>query len=471
VIKKRIAIISFVFTALAVPVFGGENETYLALGDSVPFGNNVTLLPPYSQTTPKASDFVGYPETVAAALKISEVNAACPGETSASFLNTSAPDNGCNSPHVVLSPTPPNPPQLLLPPFKTTIGLHARYAGSQMAFALSELQSNPNIDLITLSIGANDLLLVLPQLLQCGPDAVCQGGVLTPVLNAYGANLASILLGIRSTYHGTLILMTYYSPSPDLDLLTQTLNGTMTFVASQLNLLPNFTPVTVVDGFTAFQNASAPSHDACQAGLVIPLPASPYNFSACDVHPTAAGRSVLAGLVELAAPSTGTACNGTYYGTFVGNLKVSAGQTCMFIGGGVTGNISLNGGNLVLNGTTVSGNVQAQAGGTVSLGGFARILGNLQFQNLPDSAAQNSICGVTVTGNLMYQNNAAPAAIGGGTLCPGNTVSGNVQIQNNIAAVGVTGNSIGKTLLCSGNSSISGSGNMAGQKQGQCAAF
>jgi hypothetical protein len=487
---KTIAIASLVLIVLATPVFAGTNYTYLALGDSVPFGMNVTLLPPYSLQTPKPADFVGYPEAVAAAVGVSEVNASCPGETSGSFLNTSAPDNGCNSPHVVPLPSPTLPP-VIIPPFKTTIGLHTAYKGAQMDFAVSQLKANPRIDLVSLSIGANDILLVLPQLAQC-TDPTCAQNVLTPVLDAYAANLAQILIGIRAQYQGTLILMTYYSPSPALDGVTLALNGVMTTVAAQLSATPGFAPITIADGFTAFQNASAPpDHDACQAGLVIPLPPSPYNLSPCDIHPSPRGRDLLAGLVELAAPPASTACNGAYSGTFVGNLKVSTGQTCIFMGGGVTGNITQTGGNLILSGTTVGGNVQIQGGGTFSIAGSARIIGNLQIQNLPASSIQNQVCGVDVSGNLTYQNSAAPVAIGAAAMCPGNTVGGNLQVGTNAAAVGITGNTVtgdlqvqndtgptavfsnhvGNNLQCSGNTTITGGGNTASQKQGQCAAF
>ena len=51
------------------------------------------------------------------------------------------------------------------------------------------------------------------------------------------------------------------------------------------------------DGFTAFQIAStAFGGDACQAGLVIRL--SP---TTCDIHPTALGRDILAGIVFAAS--------------------------------------------------------------------------------------------------------------------------------------------------------------------------
>jgi hypothetical protein len=163
----------------------------------------------------------------------------------------------------------------------------------------------------------------------------------------------------------------------------------------------------------------------------------------------------------------------------------------MFVGGGVTGNITQTGGNLILSGTIVGGNVQVQGGGTFSISGFTRIVGNLQIQNLPASSAQNQVCGVSVIGNLTYQNSNAPVELGATTMCPGNTVGGNLQVGNNAGAVGIVGNivtgnlqvqndtgstmvfsnNVVKNLQCSGNTTITGSGNTALQKQGQCAAF
>jgi len=483
----RIFRLAFLLLPAVYAAFSATDYTYLALGDSVAFGMDVTRLSPHSQLKPKAADFSGYPEAAAAAMRVSELNASCPGETSDSFLDYKRPDNGCNSPHVVPSPSPSLPP-IILPPFKPTYGLHTAYSGSQMAFALAQLKTNPKIDLVTLSIGANDVLLVLPALLQCGSDAACAGNVLGPVLQNYGDKLGQILIKIRAEYKGTLILMTYYSPDPLLNGVTVAVNNTMTQVVADLSAIPGIVPITVVDGFGAFKSFG---DNACQGGLVIPLPPNPYNLSPCDIHPSALGRDVLAGLVKLAAPPATTACNGTYSGTFVGNLKVSSGQTCMFVGGGVTGNITQNGGNLVLSGTTVGGNVQIQAGGSFSLGGFARIIGNLQIQNLPSSAIQNQLCGVSVGGNLTFQNSQAAVQIGAPTMCPGNTVGGDLQVGNNDAAVGIVSNTVGgnlqvqknsgptivsgnyvaKNLQCSGNATISGSGNTAGQKQGQCALF
>src|ERR671932_524928 len=64
---------------------------YLALGDSVAFGYRVVPLQDYTQPT----NFVGYPERLAQLLGLHLTNAACPGETTSSFISSSGPDNGC----------------------------------------------------------------------------------------------------------------------------------------------------------------------------------------------------------------------------------------------------------------------------------------------------------------------------------------------------------------------------------------
>ena len=64
---------------------------YLALGDSVPFGDNPLLKP-----LPKPpSLFVGYPLLLGVIINEPVVNAACPGQTSSGFLSLQGTDNGC----------------------------------------------------------------------------------------------------------------------------------------------------------------------------------------------------------------------------------------------------------------------------------------------------------------------------------------------------------------------------------------
>jgi len=272
---------------LVVPAFAANPQpgTYLALGDSVAFGMNPLLFPPYSFQTPTSSQFVGFPEAFAKFTNLPAtnlVNAACPGETSDSFLNQNKPDLGCNSPRFAGAL-----------PFKTSIGLHTNYYISQMDFAKAQLDGNRGINLVSLTIGANDVLAVVPQLEKC-TDQACGAAILGPVLNNYARNLNEILTGIRSRYRGTLILTKYYSPAPALDSVTVALNDVMTTVVSQLSG-HGFAPIKIADGFTAFKIAAlARDGDACEAGLLIRLPTA-----VCDEHPSKKGQDVLALLVLL----------------------------------------------------------------------------------------------------------------------------------------------------------------------------
>jgi lysophospholipase L1-like esterase len=269
--KPRVVIFSAILLS-ALPLFAqSATSTYLALGDSIAFGYDPTVAPPI---TP--SKFTGYPDIAAQFLRprTSDVNAACPGETSGSFLDTSAPDRGCQS-------------------FKALFGLHTAYTGPQMAFAVSQLISNPNFKLVTLNIGGNDLLLLQEQ---CGDPssaafAPCVAGKLPLVLSSYANNLLAILTQIRQHYAGKLVLVTQYTPNANPLFITsvQALNSVLLAEAPAFG-------ATVADAFTAFALASAFSGgDPCKAGLLIHL-----NATTCVVHPSPMGRDLIAATVLVA---------------------------------------------------------------------------------------------------------------------------------------------------------------------------
>jgi hypothetical protein len=210
-------------------------------------------------------------------------------------------------------------------------------------------------------------------------------------------------------------------------------------------------------------------------------------------------------------PTSSTSCDGTYTGTFSGDLKISSGQTCIFTGGGVTGHVTQTGGDLTLTNSTIGGNVVSH-GGAFSIGPFTTIGGNLEMLNVPESTSVDEVCNTNVKGNVKLQavgtnvqlGSSAPtcggSAIGGnlhaqdstGTLeIYGNNVTGNLHIQNGTSATQIYNNDVGKKLLlqgntgstqvfdntvvdnlqCEGNSSISGGGNIAQKKKGQCGTF
>ena len=275
-----IVVVGFGLQTPALPATG-KTSTYLALGDSISFGLDPKLIPTLpGQPLPDPSQFTGYPEVIASidARFDHEVNSSCPGETSSSFIS-GPPDNGCSG----VGPTGQGP-------FKPTIGLHTKYSGTQLDFAVSQLAGNKSIKLVTLSIGANDALVALANCTIAGGDVpACIATQLPITLDAYGRNLAYILTAIRSKYSGVLILVGNYSPSSNFDSVALGLNAVMSQVGTLFG-------AKLADGFTAFQLASAlKGGDPCKAGLLIPL-----GSGTCDVHPSRIGQDVLAAAVEVA---------------------------------------------------------------------------------------------------------------------------------------------------------------------------
>jgi hypothetical protein len=157
--------------------------------------------------------------------------------------------------------------------------------------------------------------------------------------------------------------------------------------------------------------------------------------------------------------------------TVTGNVTVTGGTLILRNGSRIGGNLQVSGGSVSLAKSAIGGNAQFDGGGSFSIGEGVAINGNLQIGNLPASAGLNTVCGSSVGGNLEFHNNNAPAAIGSGSGCAGNLVGGNLQVNNNFAQVQVFGNQVTNNLQCQQNSSITGGGNAARSKQGQCSAF
>lgn len=242
---------------------------YLALGDSVTFGYSTGA--GYEYLNPH--NFAGYPGDVAEALGMSAVNAACPGETTGSFLSATAPDNGCHA-------------------YRANFPLHVGYQGTQLAFATAFIHAHPNTRLVTIELGANDAFLLEKT---CNNDPTCIANGLPAVLQGVAANIDTALRDLRAAgFHGLLMVVNYYS----LDYAdaagtaaTQALNAAIASHAAADGAV-------VADAFTAFQQAASTSFaggNTCKAGL---LNASPQNQYVCDVHPSRSGQELLAQTVE-----------------------------------------------------------------------------------------------------------------------------------------------------------------------------
>lgn len=264
--------------ATAPPRPAVPGSIYLALGDSIVFGYRESTnlpTPDYSN----AASFRGYPEQVASALGLKLTNAACPGETTASFIARSGASNGCENTYV------PGTGQVV-GGYRVDHPLHVSYARSQLAFAKTFLRHHPGTRLVTLTIGANDAFL-------------CQASTSDGCVNEFGTvlahlktNLATIVGGIRGIgYTGQFILLTYYS----LDYADATLTGEVNLLDKALVSAVSPYHVRIASGYNAFAAAAAQTRgDVCAAALVTVLTSG----SPCGVHPSIAGTSVLAQAVE-----------------------------------------------------------------------------------------------------------------------------------------------------------------------------
>lgn len=257
------------------PVVRGA--TYLALGDSVTFGYmepNVVPAPNYSN----ASSFVGYPQIVGRLLRLKAVNAACPGETSSSFINTSAQSNGCENSFGGG------------PAYRPQFPLHVHYSGSQLAFAVSYLKRNRKVRLVSLMIGANDVFLCQ----KTTSDGCLSASDQQTVFGTISRNVRTILSAIRNKarYRGQIVIVNYYS----LDYSSSLFNNVSLGINNAVDSSAKAFRVQFADGYGQFQAATSIfGGSTCTAGLITKL-----STGSCGVHPTRAGQGLLAQAVVYA---------------------------------------------------------------------------------------------------------------------------------------------------------------------------
>jgi len=152
---------------------GVAGRPYLALGDSITFGFIANA--GFAYVNP--DNFIGFPSYVSPGLRLDAVNASCPGETTGSFLAMTVPDNGCRL-------------------YRSLVPLHVAYSSTQGDFAVAFLRAHPEVKLVTIGLGANDVLLLQAQ---CANDFSCVENGLPQVLTTVTTNLATILAELRAT--------------------------------------------------------------------------------------------------------------------------------------------------------------------------------------------------------------------------------------------------------------------------------
>ena len=244
---------------------GGSSE-YLALGDSIPFGYIAQA--GFEYYNPE--NFVGYPDWTGIALGLDDANASCPGETTGSFLSTSAPDNGCRL-------------------YRSVTHLHVDYgsATTQMQYAINFLQQNGNTAVVTLQLGSDDVLLLE---IACHGDPTCIANGIKQVYAQAAANMGTILGNLRATgYNGPIVIVNYYSIDYSNQAITLLTSGLNQAIASPAPLYG----AVVADVFSAFKAAAAPAGGkTCVAGL-LNAKANGQNLLSCDIHPSQSGHKLI----------------------------------------------------------------------------------------------------------------------------------------------------------------------------------
>ena len=261
----------------AAPVTPGSR--YLALGDSVTFGYEEPTVVP-APDYPDASSFLGSPQQLGAELHLIVANAACPGETSSSLIDSSAQSNGCEN---SVSSAPGG--------YRTQYPLHVRYKGAQLAYALAYLHAHPDVRLVSLMIGANDYFVCVATT----KDGCTSAAERRALFVKIAGNVRRIVTAIRNKAHysGQLAIVNYYSlnyASASDDALISALNKSLDAAAKPFH-------VVVADGYRQLEAAAVHSGgNTCEAGLLSQL-GSPGN---CGIHPSYAGQALLAQALEMA---------------------------------------------------------------------------------------------------------------------------------------------------------------------------
>jgi len=240
----------------------------LVLGDSVPFAFINSAGYEYGN----AGNFIGYADDLAATLQLDVVDAACPGETTGSFLSATAPDNGCRA-------------------YRAKFPLHVGYSSTQASYAIHYLEGHDDVRLITIMLGANDGFLLEDSCASQPDPAACIEAGVPALLTSVASNLARTLSELRATgYAGAIVLVNYYSvdySDPAGTGLTALLNRAIAEPAAAYG-------ADVANVFAAFQNAAENPRfggKTCNAGL---LNASVADELLCDVHPAQSGHRLIA---------------------------------------------------------------------------------------------------------------------------------------------------------------------------------
>ena len=292
--RTPLAAASAAVVLLSAPAFAQES-TYIALGDSITFGETDLRYIPSDGTN------TGYPTRVQDAFGIDNLlNFAIDGETADSFQ-----DNTGRTPPVVGRTDVPLQLQNTNYDPDDLIPQQQRFLN-----AVADQRAMGNtVELVTITLGFNEVAALASE-----PDPLAQ---LPATLAAYRDNYTDVLTTITNTVpDAELALLGYYNPFPGDDnpgtnpaapLFAQAgpqLNAIIADLADQFDAA--FVPTA--DAFVG-REAELTFIDEVGFGDAVPEP-HPFGDGTApigNVHPNAAGYDVIAGRVIAAVPEPATA--------------------------------------------------------------------------------------------------------------------------------------------------------------------
>ncbi len=175
---------------------------------------------------------------------------------------------------------------------------------------------------------------------------------------------------------------------------------------------------------------------------------------------------MLAGGLALRAMADETVCTGPLTGSHE-EVVVPDGASCVIAMARIEGNVKVGtGASLVVNGPSyIGGNVQSEGSRFVRLSGAGvTVEGDVQIKKATEASGYSP--GTTIRGNFQYEENAGFLEAAGGF------VRGDFQVEKNYGGASMVNNTIRQNMQCKENSPApTGSGNRAGDKEGQCAAL
>jgi hypothetical protein len=156
-----------------------------------------------------------------------------------------------------------------------------------------------------------------------------------------------------------------------------------------------------------------------------------------------------------------TRCTGTIGAITLDNIVVPQGRTCTLNGTRAKGNVVvLTGATLSASEVRINGSIQAEGAEAVYINSGSTVGGNVQIKQ----GGSARVSQTRINGDLQLFENEGYVNI------KRNRVGGNLQTDENTGGLRISFNVIAENLQCKQNTPPpTGSGNTAGDKEGQCA--